>query len=71
MTEMTLDISEYLSAYFYYLLTPTNNFYFFPPCFRDESPVKTDFVQQLIEDKTEGAFSYYEFLLHIQQQVCK
>uniref|UniRef100_A0A8C6VG50 SEC24 homolog B, COPII coat complex component n=1 Tax=Naja naja TaxID=35670 RepID=A0A8C6VG50_NAJNA len=38
---------------------------------KDESPAKTDFLQQLIEDKTEAAFSYYEFLLHIQQQICK
>ncbi|XP_063166125.1 protein transport protein Sec24B isoform X2 [Candoia aspera] len=38
---------------------------------KDESPVKKDFLQQLVEDKTEAAFSYYEFLLHIQQQICK
>ncbi|KAM6440359.1 protein transport protein Sec24B isoform 2-T2 [Liasis olivaceus] len=38
---------------------------------KDESPAKTDFLQQLVEDKTEAAFSYYEFLLHIQQQICK
>uniref|UniRef100_A0A8C0GJZ7 SEC24 homolog B, COPII coat complex component n=1 Tax=Chelonoidis abingdonii TaxID=106734 RepID=A0A8C0GJZ7_CHEAB len=40
-------------------------------CFRDESPAKTDFFQHLVEDRTEAAFSYYEFLLHIQQQICK
>ncbi|XP_074849561.1 protein transport protein Sec24B isoform X4 [Carettochelys insculpta] len=38
---------------------------------KDESPAKTDFFQHLIEDRTEAAFSYYEFLLHIQQQICK
>ncbi|EMP40793.1 Protein transport protein Sec24B [Chelonia mydas] len=36
---------------------------------RDESPAKTDFFQHLVEDRTEAAFSYYEFLLHIQQQI--
>lgn len=39
--------------------------------FRDENPAKTDFFQHLIEDRTEAAFSYYEFLLNIQQQICK
>ncbi|XP_030305556.1 protein transport protein Sec24B isoform X1 [Calypte anna] len=38
---------------------------------KDESPAKTDFFQHLIEDRTEAAFSYYEFLLNIQQQICK
>uniref|UniRef100_A0A8C3SKH7 SEC24 homolog B, COPII coat complex component n=1 Tax=Chelydra serpentina TaxID=8475 RepID=A0A8C3SKH7_CHESE len=38
---------------------------------KDESPAKTDFFQHLVEDRTEAAFSYYEFLLHIQQQICK
>ncbi|XP_015281791.1 PREDICTED: protein transport protein Sec24B [Gekko japonicus] len=38
---------------------------------KDESPAKADFFQYLVEDKTEAAFSYYEFLLHIQQQICK
>ncbi|CAH2300782.1 transport Sec24B [Pelobates cultripes] len=38
---------------------------------KDDSAVKTDFFQHLIEDRTEAAFSYYEFLLHIQQQICK
>lgn len=39
--------------------------------FRDESPAKTEFFQHLIEDRTEAAVSYYEFLIHIQQQICK
>ncbi|KAM5287545.1 protein transport protein Sec24B isoform 6-T6 [Hipposideros larvatus] len=38
---------------------------------KDESPAKTEFFQHLVEDRTEAAFSYYEFLLHIQQQICK
>ncbi|XP_075785825.1 protein transport protein Sec24B isoform X2 [Pelodiscus sinensis] len=38
---------------------------------KDESPAKTDFFHHLIEDRTEAAFSYYEFLVHIQQQICK
>ncbi|XP_041446020.1 protein transport protein Sec24B isoform X2 [Xenopus laevis] len=38
---------------------------------KDDSAAKTNFFQHLIEDRTEAAFSYYEFLLHIQQQVCK
>ncbi|XP_066488496.1 protein transport protein Sec24B isoform X2 [Tiliqua scincoides] len=38
---------------------------------KDESPGKAEFFQHLVEDKTEAAFSYYEFLLHIQQQICK
>ncbi|XP_027251510.1 protein transport protein Sec24B isoform X3 [Cricetulus griseus] len=38
---------------------------------KDESPAKTEFFQHLIEDRTEAAFSYYEFLIHIQQQIFK
>ncbi|NXG64021.1 SC24B protein, partial [Hemiprocne comata] len=38
---------------------------------KDENPAKTDFFHHLIEDRTEAAFSYYEFLLNIQQQICK
>ncbi|XP_053921183.1 protein transport protein Sec24B isoform X2 [Cuculus canorus] len=38
---------------------------------KDENPAKMDFFQHLIEDRTEAAFSYYEFLLNIQQQICK
>ncbi|KAI5226025.1 Protein Transport Protein Sec24B [Manis pentadactyla] len=36
---------------------------------KDESPAKTEFFQHLIEDRTEAALSYYEFLLHSQQQI--
>ncbi|KAM4808975.1 protein transport protein Sec24B isoform 2-T2 [Rhinophrynus dorsalis] len=38
---------------------------------KDDSAAKTNFFQHLIEDRTEAAFSYYEFLLHIQKQICK
>lgn len=38
---------------------------------RDESPMKASFLQNMVEDRTESALSYYEFLLHIQQQVNK
>ncbi|XP_040185309.1 protein transport protein Sec24B isoform X2 [Rana temporaria] len=38
---------------------------------KDDSVGKTDFFQHLIEDRSEAAFSYYEFLLHVQQQICK
>ncbi|KAM4834157.1 protein transport protein Sec24B isoform 2-T2 [Thomomys bottae] len=38
---------------------------------KDESPGKAEFFQHLIEDRAEAAFSYYEFLLHVQQQICK
>ncbi|XP_041742427.1 protein transport protein Sec24A isoform X3 [Coregonus clupeaformis] len=38
---------------------------------RDESPLKASFLQNMIEDRTESALSYYEFLLHVQQQVSK
>uniref|UniRef100_A0A8B9GYB9 SEC24 homolog A, COPII coat complex component n=1 Tax=Astyanax mexicanus TaxID=7994 RepID=A0A8B9GYB9_ASTMX len=37
----------------------------------DESPMKSSFMQNMIEDRTESALSYYEFLLHVQQQVSK
>ncbi|XP_030216072.1 protein transport protein Sec24A isoform X2 [Gadus morhua] len=38
---------------------------------RDDSPQKGDFMQNMIEDRTESALSYYEFLLHMQQQISK
>ncbi|KAM6150856.1 protein transport protein Sec24A [Erethizon dorsatum] len=46
---------------------------FFPVLYiiRDESPMKANFLQNMVEDRTESALSYYEFLLHIQQQVNK
>ncbi|XP_030620740.1 protein transport protein Sec24B [Chanos chanos] len=45
----------------------------FFPCFyvlKDDPSTKTSFFQHLVEDRTESAQSYYEFLLHIQQQIC-
>ncbi|XP_023651648.1 protein transport protein Sec24B isoform X3 [Paramormyrops kingsleyae] len=38
---------------------------------KDDASAKTSFFQHLVEDRTESAFSYYEFLLHIQQQMSK
>ncbi|XP_041075125.1 protein transport protein Sec24B-like isoform X3 [Polyodon spathula] len=38
---------------------------------KDNTSAKTNFFQHLIEDRTEAALSYYEFLLHIQQQISK
>uniref|UniRef100_A0A8C6STC5 SEC24 homolog A, COPII coat complex component n=1 Tax=Neogobius melanostomus TaxID=47308 RepID=A0A8C6STC5_9GOBI len=38
---------------------------------RDESQMKSSFLQSMIEDRTESALSYYEFLLHLQQQISK
>ncbi|XP_061659853.1 protein transport protein Sec24A [Syngnathoides biaculeatus] len=46
---------------------------FFPSLhvIRDESQLKVPFMQNMIEDRTESALSYYEFLLHLQQQISK
>lgn len=46
---------------------------FFPILYviREESAMKAAFLQNLVEDRTESALSYYEFLLHLQQQVNK
>ncbi|XP_067847596.1 protein transport protein Sec24B-like isoform X2 [Heptranchias perlo] len=38
---------------------------------KDDGPFKANFFQKLVEDRTESALSYYEFLLHIQQQISK
>uniref|UniRef100_UPI00398E4559 protein transport protein Sec24B-like isoform X2 n=1 Tax=Pristiophorus japonicus TaxID=55135 RepID=UPI00398E4559 len=38
---------------------------------KDDGPFKANFLQKLVEDRTESALSYYEFLLHIQQQISK
>lgn len=38
---------------------------------KDEAPIRTSFLQNMVEDRTESALSYYEFLLHVQQQVNK
>uniref|UniRef100_A0A3B5B0W1 Protein transport protein Sec24A-like n=1 Tax=Stegastes partitus TaxID=144197 RepID=A0A3B5B0W1_9TELE len=46
---------------------------FFPSLhvIRDESQLKANFMQNMIEDRTASALSYYEFLLHLQQQISK
>ncbi|XP_023700692.2 protein transport protein Sec24A isoform X1 [Paramormyrops kingsleyae] len=38
---------------------------------REESPLKAAFMQNMVEDRTESALSYYEYLLHLQQQTSK
>ncbi|XP_053506077.1 protein transport protein Sec24B isoform X2 [Ictalurus furcatus] len=38
---------------------------------KDDPSAKSSFFQHLVEDRSESAFSYYEFLLHIQQQLSK
>ncbi|KAK6298997.1 hypothetical protein J4Q44_G00305070 [Coregonus suidteri] len=38
---------------------------------KDDASAKTSFFQHLVEDRSESALSYYEFLLHIQQQMSK
>ncbi|XP_063059976.1 protein transport protein Sec24A [Engraulis encrasicolus] len=38
---------------------------------KDESQLKANFMQNMVEDRTESALSYYEFLLHVQQQISK
>ncbi|XP_065130703.2 protein transport protein Sec24B isoform X1 [Paramisgurnus dabryanus] len=46
----------------------------FHPAFyviKDDESIKRSFFQHMVEDRTESAFSYYEFLLHVQQQMSK
>ncbi|KAM3612668.1 uncharacterized protein V6R79_012482 [Siganus canaliculatus] len=38
---------------------------------KDDTSAKSTFFQQLVEDRSESASSYYEFLQHVQQQVSK
>lgn len=38
---------------------------------RDDSKTRHMFGQHLIEDRTESAYSYYEFLQHLKQQISK
>lgn len=38
---------------------------------KDDPSAKSSFFQYLVEDRSESAFSYYEFLLHVQQQLAK
>uniref|UniRef100_A0A2K6MWS4 SEC24 homolog A, COPII coat complex component n=1 Tax=Rhinopithecus bieti TaxID=61621 RepID=A0A2K6MWS4_RHIBE len=57
----------YICLFYCYILSKSFCLLFL----RDESPMKANFLQNMIEDRTESALSYYEFLLHIQQQVNK
>ncbi|XP_034038085.1 protein transport protein Sec24B isoform X2 [Thalassophryne amazonica] len=38
---------------------------------KDDSSLRTTFLQHLVEDRSESASSYHEFLQHIQQQMTK
>ncbi|XP_028322644.1 protein transport protein Sec24A [Gouania willdenowi] len=38
---------------------------------KDESQLKASLLQHMIEDRTDSALSYYEFLLHLQQKITK
>ncbi|XP_055517725.1 protein transport protein Sec24B-like isoform X1 [Leucoraja erinacea] len=44
---------------------------YYAPCFiiKDDSTSRSIFIQHLINDRTESAMSYYEFLLHLKEQV--
>ncbi|XP_059377985.1 protein transport protein Sec24B-like isoform X2 [Carassius carassius] len=68
--ELQTIYSERTRAFISWLLESRT----FPPVFhvvKDDGSAKTSFFQHLVEDRTESAFSYYEFLLHIQQQMSK
>ncbi|XP_072347545.1 protein transport protein Sec24B-like isoform X1 [Scyliorhinus torazame] len=43
------------------------------PCFiiKDDSTSRSVFIKRLVDDRTETAMSYYEFLLHLKERVCK
>lgn len=45
--------------------------HFPPPSRRDDASAKATLFQHLVEDRSEWASSYHEFLQHIQQQVSK
>lgn len=38
---------------------------------RDDASAKATLFQHLVEDRSESASSYYEFLQHVQQQMSK
>uniref|UniRef100_A0A8C2FMC3 SEC24 homolog B, COPII coat complex component n=1 Tax=Cyprinus carpio TaxID=7962 RepID=A0A8C2FMC3_CYPCA len=68
--ELQTTYSERTRAFISWLLESRT----FHPAFhvvKDDASTKTSFFQHLVEDRTESAFSYYEFLLHIQQQMSK
>ncbi|XP_051715740.1 protein transport protein Sec24B isoform X2 [Ctenopharyngodon idella] len=68
--ELQTTYSERTRAFISWLLDSRT----FHPAFhvvKDDASAKTSFFQHLVEDRTESAFSYYEFLLHVQQQMSK
>ncbi|XP_016307573.1 protein transport protein Sec24B-like isoform X2 [Sinocyclocheilus anshuiensis] len=68
--ELQTTYSERTRAFISWLLESRT----FHPAFhvvKDDASTKTSFFQHLVEDRTESAFSYYEFLLHVQQQMSK
>ncbi|XP_073676375.1 protein transport protein Sec24B isoform X2 [Garra rufa] len=68
--ELQTTYSERTRAFISWLLESRT----FHPAFhviKDHASAKTSFFQHLVEDRTESAFSYYEFLLHVQQQMSK
>ncbi|XP_001921634.4 protein transport protein Sec24B isoform X1 [Danio rerio] len=68
--ELQTTYSERTRAFISWLLESRT----FHPAFhvvKDDAPAKSSFFQHLVEDRTESAFSYYEFLLHVQQQMSK
>ncbi|XP_057205643.1 protein transport protein Sec24B isoform X3 [Triplophysa rosa] len=68
--ELQTMYSERTRAFLSWLLESRT----FTPAFhvvKDDASVKSSFFQHLVEDRTESAFSYYEFLLHVQQQMSK
>ncbi|XP_007897927.2 protein transport protein Sec24B-like [Callorhinchus milii] len=46
---------------------------FHAPCYviKDDSTTRNTFVQHMVEDRNESTMSYYDFLLHLKEQVCK
>uniref|UniRef100_A0A671UTQ4 SEC24 homolog B, COPII coat complex component n=1 Tax=Sparus aurata TaxID=8175 RepID=A0A671UTQ4_SPAAU len=64
--ELETPLSERVTALFIFFL-----FFCSPPPCRDEASAKSAFFQHLVEDRSESASSYYEFLQHIQQQLSK
>jgi len=46
-----------------------NNFLFCNVIFRNDSHYRGKFIERLIEDRSESALSYYEFLQHLKSNV--
>jgi len=46
-----------------------NSFLFYNVLFRDDSHYRGKFIERLIEDRSESALSYYEFLQHLKSNV--